>query len=183
MGRFDWNASRERFACLTTPDASYHGLVYTERFGEEAYIARCRSVLLRTTGAVLPAMSAFMLLQGLETVAIRVERHVQNARAVADFLRGSEMVEWVNYTGFSENPYHGLVQRYMGGPRLFASNVRHSRRLRGWRSVLQSTQAGQAAREHWRREISSVPSRFHNTSADVGRRAAGGRRAARDDKA
>ena len=97
------------------PDASYHGLVYTEHFGAAAYIARCRSVYQRTTGAVLAPMSAFMLLQGIETVALRVERHVENGRKVAEFLRADPRVDWVNYAGFPESPYYGLSQKYLGG--------------------------------------------------------------------
>jgi O-acetylhomoserine (thiol)-lyase len=97
------------------PDASYHGLVYTEHFGAAAYIARCRSLYQRTTGSVLPAMSAFLLLQGIETIAVRVERHVENARRVAEFLRDDKRVEWVNYAGFPDNPHHALAQKYFGG--------------------------------------------------------------------
>src|SRR5205814_8699071 len=82
---------------------------------DSAYIARCRSVYQRTTGAGLPAMSAFLLLQGIETVALRVERHVENGRRVAEFLRADPRVEWVNYAGFPDNPYHALAQRYLGG--------------------------------------------------------------------
>jgi O-acetylhomoserine (thiol)-lyase len=96
-------------------DASYHGLIYTEHFGVRAYIARCRSVYQRTTGAVLAPLSAFLLLQGIETVALRVERHVENARRVAEFLRGDPRVAWVNYTGFADNPYHALAQKYLSG--------------------------------------------------------------------
>src|SRR5207244_7000266 len=103
------------FPMFTRPDASYHGLVYVDHFGPAAYIARCRSVYQRTTGAVLPALSAFLLLQGIETVALRVERHVENARRVAEFLRGDRRVAWVNYAGFADSPYHALVQRYLGG--------------------------------------------------------------------
>ena len=97
------------------PDPSYHGLVYTDHFGAAAYIARCRSVYQRTTGAVLSPLSAFLLLQGIETVALRVERHVENARKVAEFLRGDPRVEWVNYAGFADSPYHALAQKYLGG--------------------------------------------------------------------
>ena len=100
---------------FNTPDVSYHGLIYTERFGPRAYIERCRSVYLRTTGAVLSPHSAFLLLQGIETVALRVERHVENARKVAQFLRDDPRVAWVNYAGFPDNPYHGLAQKYLGG--------------------------------------------------------------------
>ncbi len=114
-GRFPWSAHPDRFPMFNRPDASYHGLVYVEHFKEAAYIARCRSVYQRTTGAVLPAMSAFLLLQGIETVALRVERHVDNARRVAEFLRNDRRVAWVNYAGFPDSPYHRLVQKYLGG--------------------------------------------------------------------
>lgn len=100
---------------FSKPDASYHGLVYTERFGRAAYIARCRSVFLRTLGAALAPMSAFLLLQGIETVAIRVERHVENAAKVAAFLQDDPRVEWINYAGFASHPDHGRVQTYLGG--------------------------------------------------------------------
>jgi O-acetylhomoserine (thiol)-lyase len=114
-GRFPWAQHAKRFPMLTTPDKSYHGLVYTEHFGASAYIARCRSVYQRTTGAVLSPLSAFLLLQGIETVALRVERHVENARKVAEFLRADARVDWVNYAGFPDSPYHALVHKYLGG--------------------------------------------------------------------
>jgi O-acetylhomoserine (thiol)-lyase len=114
-GRFDWAANAKRFPQFSEPDPSYHGLVYTERFGKGAYAARMRSVYQRTTGAVLAPMSAFMLLQGIETVALRVERHVENARKVAEYLRGDPRVEWVNYAGFEDSPYYALANKYLGG--------------------------------------------------------------------
>src|SRR6202163_2193024 len=114
-GRFPWKDHARRFPMFTEPDASYHGLVYTEHFGDAAYIARCRSVYQRTTGAVLATLSAFLLLQGIETVALRVERHVDNARRVAEFLRGDSRVDWVNYAGFADSPYHALARKYLGG--------------------------------------------------------------------
>ena len=114
-GRFPWKDHAKRFPMFNEPDASYHGLVYVDHFGEAAYIARCRSVYQRTTGSVLAPLSAFLLLQGIETVALRVERHVENARRVAEFLRGHPCVEWVNYVGFADNPYHGLARKYLGG--------------------------------------------------------------------
>jgi O-acetylhomoserine (thiol)-lyase len=114
-GRFDWAAHAKRFPMFSEPDESYHGLVYVERFGAEAYIARCRSVYQRTTGAVLAPLSAFLLLQGIETVALRVERHVENGRKVAEFLRADPRVAWVNYAGFPESPYYTLAQKYLGG--------------------------------------------------------------------
>jgi O-acetylhomoserine (thiol)-lyase len=114
-GRFPWRTHARRFPMFNEPDASYHGLTYTDHFGDAAYIARCRSVYQRTTGAVLAPLSAFLLLQGVETVALRVERHLENARRVAEFLRHDWRVEWVNYAGFDDNPYHALAQKYLGG--------------------------------------------------------------------
>jgi O-acetylhomoserine (thiol)-lyase len=114
-GRFPWRERARRFPMFNEPDRSYHGLVYTEHFGAAAYIARCRSVYQRATGAVLSPLSAFLLLQGIETVALRVERHVENARRVAEFLRDDPRVQWVNYAGFSDNPYHALAQKYFAG--------------------------------------------------------------------
>jgi O-acetylhomoserine (thiol)-lyase len=114
-GRFPWKEHARRFPMLNQPDPSYQGLIYAERFGASAYIARCRSVYQRTTGAVLSPLSAFLLLQGIETVALRIERHVENARRVAEFLRADERVAWVNYAGFPDSPYHALAQKYLGG--------------------------------------------------------------------
>jgi len=114
-GNFDWTQHALRFKAFTEPDESYHGMVYCSHFGRAAYIARCRSVYLRTGGAVLSPLSAFLLLQGIETVALRVERHVENGRKVAEFLRGDPRVEWVKYAGFAESPYHALAQKYFQG--------------------------------------------------------------------
>jgi O-acetylhomoserine (thiol)-lyase len=114
-GRFPWTQHAKRFPMFTEPDKSYHGLVYTEHYGAAAFTGRLRSVYQRTMGAVLPPMSAFLLMQGIETVALRVERHVENARKVAEFLKGHRRVESVNYAGFTDNPYYSLVQKYLGG--------------------------------------------------------------------
>lgn len=114
-GTFAWKDHADRFPMFTQPDESYHGLVYTEHYGTAAFIGRCRSVYQRTMGAVLSPMSAFLLLQGIETVALRVDRHVENARKVAEFLRANARVESVNFAGFADNPYHPLVQKYLGG--------------------------------------------------------------------
>jgi O-acetylhomoserine (thiol)-lyase len=114
-GRFPWRQHARRFPMFNEPDRSYHGLIYTEHFGPAAYIARARSVYQRTTGAVLSPLSAFLLLQGIETVALRVERHVENARCVAEFLRRDKRVAWVNYAGFADSPYQALAQKYFGG--------------------------------------------------------------------
>ncbi len=90
-------------------------MVYTDHYKEAAYIGRCRSVYQRTTGSVLSPLSAFLLLQGIETVALRIDRHVENGRRVAECLRKDPRVEWVNYAGFPEHPSHGLARKYLGG--------------------------------------------------------------------
>ncbi len=114
-GTFPWSKHPARFRMFSEPDASYHGLVYNERYGSAAFVARCRSVYQRTTGAVLSPFSAFLLLQGIETVALRVERHTQNARKAAEFLNHHPKVEWVNYPGFTDSPYYSLAQKYLKG--------------------------------------------------------------------
>jgi len=114
-GSFDWMANAARFPQFTTPDKSYHGLVYAERFGKTAFLARARAVYQRTTGAILSPMSAFLLLQGIETVALRVERHVENARKVAEYLHADARVAWVNYAGFPDSRHYALAQKYLGG--------------------------------------------------------------------
>jgi O-acetylhomoserine (thiol)-lyase len=114
-GSFPWVKHAARYPMFNQPDLSYHGLIYTEHYGEAAFIGRCRSVYQRTIGAVLAPMNAFLLLQGIETVALRVDRHVENARRVAEFLKRDPRVESVNYAGFAESPYYPLVQKYLGG--------------------------------------------------------------------
>ena len=114
-GRFPWAAHAARFPALNTPDPAYHGLIYAAHFGRTAFIERCRNFALRTTGAVLSPLSAFLLLQGLETLSLRVERHVRNARGVAEFLRRDPRVAWVRYAGFSDNPNHARAEKYLAG--------------------------------------------------------------------
>ncbi len=114
-GNFKWADQGRRFRLLTEPELSYHGMVFVERYGRSAYIARCRAVSQRTGGAVLAPLNAFLLLQGIETVALRVERHVENAAAVAHFLRDDPRVAWVNYAGFDDSPYRALTTKYLGG--------------------------------------------------------------------
>jgi O-acetylhomoserine (thiol)-lyase len=114
-GNFPWKEHASRFPMFNEPDPSYHNLVYTEHFGSRAFLGRCRSVYQRTTGAVLSPLSAFLLLQGIETVALRVDRHVENARSAATFLKKHPKVEWVNYAGFEDSPYHALAQKYLAG--------------------------------------------------------------------
>ncbi len=114
-GKFDWVKHAERFAVLNTPDPSYHGVVYTEALGEAAFIGRCRVVPLRNTGAALAATSAFQIMQGLETLGLRMERHCENATAVAEYLNQHPAVEWVNYAALPDSPHHAVCQRICGG--------------------------------------------------------------------
>jgi len=114
-GRFDWVANKARFPMLNEPDPSYHGVVYTEALGPAAYIGRCRVVPLRNTGAALSPHSAFLILQGLETLGLRMERHCENALRVAQHLQQHPMVDWVNYAGLPDSPQHANAQKITGG--------------------------------------------------------------------
>lgn len=116
-GKFPWREHSEKFYMLNKPEIAYHGVVYTEHYGDAAFVARCRTVAQRNTGSTLSPFNAFLVLQGIETMALRVERHVENARKVAEFLRAHRMVEWVNYAGFPDNPLYPMAQRYMGSRR------------------------------------------------------------------
>lgn len=114
-GKFDWVANKQRFPMLNEPDPSYHGVVYTEALGEAAYIGRCRVVPLRNTGAAISPHSAFMLLQGLETLGIRMERHCENALKVAYYLQKHGKVNWVNYGALPDSKYNANCQKITGG--------------------------------------------------------------------
>ncbi len=128
-GKFPWAEHKERFKRLNEPDVSYHGVVYTEAFGAAAYIGRARVVPLRNTGAALSPFNAFQILQGIETLALRVDRIVENAVKIAQYLKQHPKVEWVNYAGLPEHPDHALVQKYLGGkaPGLFTFGVKGGR--------------------------------------------------------
>ena len=110
-GKFDWNNGK--FPGLSQPDPSYHGIVFTEACGTAAYITKARVSLLRDTGACLSPFNSFLLLQGLETLPLRMERHVENARKVAEFLDQHDLVTWVNYPGLEKSQYHALAQKYL----------------------------------------------------------------------
>ncbi|MDR2032110.1 MAG: aminotransferase class I/II-fold pyridoxal phosphate-dependent enzyme [Azoarcus sp.] len=114
-GKFPWARHKARFPRLSEPDVSYHGVIYTETFGEAAYIGRARVVPLRNQGAALSPFNAFLILQGVETVALRLDRICDNALAVARFLENHARVSWVNYAGLPGHADHPLVQKYMGG--------------------------------------------------------------------
>jgi len=114
-GEFPWADYPEKYRMLTEPEESYHGVVYTEALGPAAYIGRVRTVPLRNTGSALSPMNAFQILQGLQTLPLRMERHCDNAMAVAKHLEAHPSVEWVNYGGLESSPYYDLAQKYTGG--------------------------------------------------------------------
>ena len=114
-GKFPWTEHAEKYAMLTEAEPAYHGVVYTEAMGEAAYIARARTVPLRNTGSALSPLNAFLILQGLQTLPLRMERHCENALSVAKFLAGHPRVSWVRFAGLPDSPYHELAQKYCGG--------------------------------------------------------------------
>lgn len=114
-GKFDWVANKERFPVMNEPDPSYHGVIYTQAFAEAAYIGRCRVVPLRNTGAAISPMNAFQILQGLETLCLRMERHCENAENLAQYLSQHPKVEWVNYAALASSPYNETCQKICAG--------------------------------------------------------------------
>jgi len=128
-GKFDWVANKERFPGLTEPDPSYHGVVWADAMGPAAYVGRVRTVLLRNTGAALSPFNAFLLLQGIETLPLRMERHVENALAVAKHLESTDGVTWVSYPGLESSEYYELAKRILpgGGGALVAFGIEGGR--------------------------------------------------------
>ncbi len=113
-GRFDWMAHKEKFPGLCTPDESYHGITYAEKFGKEgAFITKCTAQLMRDFGSIPSPMNAYLLNLGIESVAVRMERHVKNAQKVAEFLEAHDKIAWVEYPGLKSNKYYDLAQKYM----------------------------------------------------------------------
>ena len=111
-GKFDWVANKERFPQMSSPEPAYHDVVYTDAFGPAAFIGRVRTVALRNTGSALSPMNAFLILQGAETLSLRMERHTDNALAVAKYLEAHDKVAWVKYAGLESSPYHELSKKY-----------------------------------------------------------------------
>ena len=113
-GKFDWAAHKAKFPMLNEPDPSYHGVVYTEALGAAAFIGRCRVVPLRNTGAALSPFNAFQIMQGLETLGLRMERHCDNALKVANYLKNHDKVAWVNYAGLEDSPFRDTCKKICG---------------------------------------------------------------------
>jgi O-acetylhomoserine (thiol)-lyase len=114
-GKFPWAEHKDRFPVFNQPEPSYHGVVYTEAFGEAAFIGRARTVPLRNTGSALSPMNSFMLMQGLETLSLRMERHTENALKVAEYLKKHDKVSWVSYAGLPDSEFYPLAEKYMQG--------------------------------------------------------------------
>jgi len=114
-GKFPWAEHADRFPMLNQPEAAYHGVVYTEALGEAAFIGRARTVPLRNTGSAISPFNSFLILQGLETLALRMERHCDNAIIVAKHLQSHPAVEWVQYAGLEDSPYYELAKKYTHG--------------------------------------------------------------------
>jgi O-acetylhomoserine (thiol)-lyase len=112
-GNFDWSANADKFPGLTTPDDSYHGITYVEKFGKLAYITKATVQLMRDLGSIPSPQNCFLLNIGLETLHLRVERHCENALKVAEYLEANDKVEWVNYPTLPNDKYHALQQKYM----------------------------------------------------------------------
>ena len=125
-GKFDWTAQPGKFPTLAAPDPSYHGIVFAEAVGAAAFVTRIRAVLLRDTGATLSPINAFILLQGVETLSLRVERHVENALKVVEFLNAHPLVERVNHPALESHPDHELYKKYFpnGGASIFTFEIR-----------------------------------------------------------
>lgn len=114
-GNFPWADHADRFPMFSQPEPSYHGIVYTDALGPAAYIGRARTVALRNTGSALSPFNAFLILQGIQSLSLRMERHVENAMAVAAYLESHERVAWVSYPGLKSSPYYDLAQKYTDG--------------------------------------------------------------------
>jgi O-acetylhomoserine (thiol)-lyase len=114
-GNFDWTAHAERYPGLTSPDPSYHGVVWSDVLGPAAYIGRVRTVLLRNTGAAQSPFNTFLFLQGIETLPLRMERHSENALAISEHLEGHTKVKWVSYPGLASSPTHDVAKRMLSG--------------------------------------------------------------------
>lgn len=112
-GNFDWTKYPEKFACLNTPDDSYHGIVYTEKFGKSAYITKALAQLMRDMGSIQSPQNSFLLNLGLETLALRMERHCSNALEVAKFLESDDRISWVEYPGLKSSKYNARAEKYM----------------------------------------------------------------------
>ena len=156
-GNFPWADHTERFPMFNEPETAFHNVVFARDFPERPFVVRARSIQLRNTGATLSPFNAFLLLQGLETMAVRLERHESNARAVAAYLAADPRVEWVSFAGFPDNPYHELVAALSPRSRALDHHFRCGRGLRGGSGVLRLVAAVQAPAQPRGRQVAGDP--------------------------
>ena len=165
------------------PEPAFHGVVFARDFPDRPFTVRARSIQLRNTGATLSPFNAFLLLQGLETMAVRLERHEANARAIADYLAADPRVEWVSFAGFPDHPHHHLVQRYLKGrvPSIITFGAAGG--YEAGLAFFDSLAAVQAASQPRGRQVPGHPPGVDHPPPALRRRAGGGRHPARDHPA
>ncbi len=176
-GKFDWKANAKRFRRLNEPDVSYHGVVYTEALGAAAYIGRARVVPLRNMGACIAPLNAWLILQGIETLALRMDRIVENTQKVAAALKQHPDVTWVNYAGLPDHPEHGLAKKYVrgSGSGLLTFGLKGGRReVSGCPAVVH------ASGEYRRCAVAGHASCLHHASSALAGRTGEGRREGRN---
>ena len=172
-GRFPWTDHPERFPMFNQPEPAFHGVVFARDFPDRPFTVRARSIQLRNTGATLSPFNAFLLLQGLETMAVRLDRHEANARAVADYLAADPRVEWVSFAGFPDHPYHHLVAAVPGWAGAVHHHLRGGGRIRGRSGLLRLVAADQAAAQPRGRKDAGHPPGVHHPPPALRRRAGG----------
>jgi len=164
-GKFPWAEHKDRFRRLNEPDVSYHGVIYTEALGEAAYIGRARVVPLRNMGAAISPFNSFLVLQGIETLPVRMDRHCENALAVARYLQDHPQVDWVRYAGLDNHPDKPLVDKYMGGARFEYSLLWYQRWDGGRGSLHRRLAVGGAAGQYRGCQDPGLSSRHYNPSS------------------
>ncbi len=172
-GKFPWADHKQKFKRLNEPDVSYHGVVYTEALGPAAYIGRARVVPLRNMGGALSPFNAFLILQGIETLAVRMDRICDNTLAIAHYLQEYKKVSWVRYAGLPDHADKPLVDKYMSGRAsgiLMLWHQRRGRRQSCRRAFYRCTETGDATGEYRRREIAGLPSGDYHASSTDGER-------------
>ena len=157
-GRFPWAEHADRFPMFNEPEPAFHDVVFARDFPERPFTVRARSIQLRNTGATLSPFNAFQLLQGLETMAVRLDRHEANARAIAAYLAADPRVEWVSFAGFPDHPHHDLVAALPQRPGAVHHHLRRGGRVRGRAGLLRLAPAVQAAPQPRRRQVTGHPS-------------------------
>ncbi len=160
-GKFPWAEHKQRFKRLNEPDVSYHGVIYTEALGPAAYIGRARVVPLRNTGAAISPFNSFLILQGIETVALRMDRICDNTLKVAHYLKGHPKATWVSYAGLPDHADKKLGGQVHGRPCVGHPHLRRQRRQRRRRALSGCPEVSDPSRQYRRREVACLPSRIH----------------------